>query len=141
MDSKIYSYEILTHRISNKYPRVPSRQELRETILQGNDNYSNTLVIDKNGMFKLIPTNHKTDNNNQHYPVYHETFSAGSRRVGLKAAIDDKYIEIIYKTLLEGWFYHVYSGQTFYMDVSNAIHPENQAMDTLLTNLETSGTF
>ena len=132
-----YSFEILNHRISQSNNPIPNRKQLQDTLMRGNDRYLNTLVIDNNGIFRLIRSGDKSSAQLQEFPVRYETFLAGNGYVGYKASKDEFFIERTYKTLLEGWWLHTNTGRYIYQDFSSGGYAENKLIDNILTKLET----
>ena len=118
---------------------MPTRNQLKETIAGGNDNHHNSLVIDINGMFKLIPLIDKSPSELQSYPVRFETFQAGNGYVGYLASMDETFIEQTYKALLEDWWLHLDTGRYLYSHYSSEEYTQSQLMNNILTKFEKQG--
>lgn len=96
-----------------KFPDVmPSKEQLRAVIAAGDDEQTNSLILNLEGQFELrqrpafdIHINDPT------VVVRHETFAAGNDYVGLEAAQDDDHINGLFLSSLEGWLSHLITGQ------------------------------
>ncbi|MGE7950851.1 hypothetical protein [Lysinibacillus xylanilyticus] len=130
-----YSFEIIAHRITKIKNPIFSREQLKEVLINGNDNYSNSLVIDYEGTPKLIPLISIAPLEVIEYPVRFETFNAGNGYVGVQSNLN--HLDQTYLALLEAWYMHMETGRSFYRDyvsgdlseeelISNIKHEANQ---------------
>jgi len=94
---------------------VPNKQQLIDTIANGDDNISNRLVLKDNGMFELLPFETGQDVINferQDYVTKWETFDSGSGYVGKDASEDKDFIDEIFDWALKAWNKHEETGRT-----------------------------
>lgn len=117
-----YNFEIIAHRITKPLNPIFTREQLRDVLLNGNDNYTNSLVIDYDGYPKLIPWVNISNVNK--YPVRFENFQAGNGYVGSHASLNG--IEKTYLALLEEWGLHLETGRSLYRDYDSVQQSEEQ---------------
>ncbi|WP_144697730.1 protein kinase domain-containing protein [Fictibacillus phosphorivorans] len=119
----INEFEIInTVHFTSKLRRIKrpkhlfNQEDIHQSILMGNDQTSNCVVIDSEGVAKLAPI---TSSINEHeldrYPVIGERFSALSNTVGTAAAYKEEEIEEIYLYLLDTWYRHLRDGERKYL--------------------------
>jgi hypothetical protein len=95
-----------------------SKEQLRAVIATGDDEQTNSLILNLQGQFELRQRPpfdiHKNDPT---VVIRHETFSAGNDYVGAEAAQDDDHIDRLFLSSLQGWLIHLKTGKT--QDYSN----------------------
>lgn len=96
---------IRSHRINKPQQKIFTREQLRNTLQNGDDSVTNSLIIDKEGYIRIVPFEIARDAD---YPVRFETFSARQGYVGSDYHTHE--IEEMYMTLLGGWAEHLASG-------------------------------
>lgn len=117
-----YLPEIITHRIS-KPQYILTREDLKTVLLNGNDRYTNVLVLDFDGKPKLITLkNGETPLTISYYPVRNEAYMAGNGYVGNEKSIED--IDLLYKNLLSNWLLHLVTGKSQYTDYYDNVDEE-----------------
>lgn len=126
-----YSFLIITHRFTKPINPIPTREQLRDTIAKGNDNYTNVLVIDYDGAIRLIPLTDRSAVSVQGFPVRYESFQAGNGYVGYKASSDGIHIEDTFMALLEAWCLHLKTGRSMYRDYTSGDLTEQELMDEI----------
>lgn len=104
-------YFAVVHR--DQQPPIPSYDELRDAIRNGNDLVNNVLVLTIDGHFRLrgnlpLPTDAETPDT----AVRHETFAAGGDYVGAQAAEDLEFLKDTYLAMLDSWLIHLETGET-----------------------------
>jgi len=125
-----YDFEIIAHRITKPSNPIFTREQLRNVLLNGNDNYSNSLVIDYDGNPKLVPLINRTPINIIEYPVRFESFGAGNGYVGSQGSLNQ--LEGTYLALLEAWEMHIDTGRSFYRDYVSGEHSEEQLKTNIM---------
>jgi len=118
--------EIRPHRTGKPKQSYFTEEQLREVILNGNDSYNNSLVVDFDGYLHLVRFKNAIDNL---YAVRFETFVAGNGYVGDKTSLE--HLENTYLSLLDGWSTHLISHDTVYRD-----YPSNQTKEELIAEIE-----
>jgi hypothetical protein len=92
---------------------MPSKEQLRAVIAAGDDEQTNSLILNLQGRFELRQRPpfdiHKNDPT---VVLRHEIFAAGNDYVGLEAAQDDDHIDRLFLSSLEGWLNHLTTGKT-----------------------------
>ncbi|WP_108073520.1 hypothetical protein [Heyndrickxia sporothermodurans] len=124
-----YSFEIVAHRTTKPKNPVITRQQLKNVLINGDDNVSNSLVIDYEGMPKLIQLVNRTPSAIEEYPVRFETFAAGNGYVG--SISDLNHLETTYQALLEAWAMHITTGRSFYRDCVSGENTEEELIDEI----------
>lgn len=112
------------------FPKVPSRDQLKEVIRNGDDALGNVLILNIDGEFELLPT-HSYDFQrlNPRCVVRHESFNAGNDYVGVRASEDDSHIDLHYSSSLEHWVTHLRTGATHaYCDETATMSVEHLLM-------------
>lgn len=124
-----YEFEIIAHRITKPSNPIFTREEISNVLRSGNDNHSNSLVIDYQGNPKLVPLIDRTPLSLKEYPVRFETFQAGNGYVGPHE--DLTHLDTTYLALLEAWELHIITGRSIYRDYVSGELSE----DELKTNI------
>lgn len=106
-----FHFEVILHREESP-EHIFTKDELRNVLLNGDDNNNNVLVVDLQGYFKLI--NRRELTFFRKYPVRFETFSSGNQYVGHK--LEEDFINLIYCICLEAWLMHLKTGRSIYKD-------------------------
>lgn len=104
-------YHVLVKR--DRFPKTPSKEQLRSVIRHGDDGVTNSLVLKVYGFFEL--RNFSTMDIQIDDPALvfrYETFGEENGYVGGGSADDHRYIDDLYTTFLEGWLSHLRSGAT-----------------------------
>ncbi|MGE7983718.1 hypothetical protein [Solibacillus sp. NPDC093137] len=114
--------EIIAHRITKPLNPIFTREQLSNVLLNGNDTYTNSLVIDYDGYPKLIPWVSRA--HIKEYPVRFENFQAGNGYVGSHGSLN--HIESTYLALLEEWGLHLETGRSLYRDFDSVQQSEEQ---------------
>ena len=95
------------------FPKTPSKEQLRSVIRQGDDNITNSLILNVYGFFELRDFYTMEINTDDPSIVFrYETFGAENEYVGEESAKDERYITDLYTTFLEGWLSHLKNGMT-----------------------------
>jgi hypothetical protein len=114
-------------------PLIPSKEQLKSVLAQGDDRINNTLILNAYGLFELREFN--TLNLSFKDPsivMRNETFIAGNGYVGNNVIGDDNYVNQLYRNALSFWLMHLKSGKTnFYSDVNT-----NQTESELINEIE-----
>ncbi|MCD9026034.1 hypothetical protein [Cohnella silvisoli] len=105
--------DIRQHRTAKPANCYFTKEEVETVLRRGNDEVSNSLVVDYNGVVHLIPAG----NSREGYAVRVETFQAGNGYVGSRSRLN--HLENTYKVLLEGWLDHLETGDGEYRDYSD----------------------
>lgn len=113
------------HRTQKPRQDYFTREQVNRTLLLGDDNRHNQLVIDFDGYVHLIPHGET----NETYAVRYETFIAGNGYVG--EAWEGRSLEDLYESLLQGWYTHLTKDETVYIDYSNGTNAEKSIEDIL----------
>lgn len=124
-----YIFEIMTHRLTKPEHQF-TKQELSNILLNGDDRYNNSLIIDFNGYPKLIKWVSSEDiRYTQNYAVRYETFVAGRGDVGVLSNL--YYIDQIYISLLEAWMEHLKTGRSIYTDYTENKLNSDEILNTV----------
>lgn len=126
-----YSFEIVAHRFSKPKNPIPTRDQLKAVLINGDDEYTNSLVIDSEGVIRLVPLINRAPFEIKNFPVRYESFQAGNGYVGFGASNDADHIENTYMALLEAWFLHVNTGRSFYRDYTSGDHTEQELINKI----------
>jgi hypothetical protein len=106
-----FHFEVILHR--EECPEhIFTKDELRNVLLNGDDNKNNVLIVNLQGYFKLI--NRAELTYIRKYPVRYETFCSGNHYVGYK--LEENLINNIYCICLEAWLMHLKTGRSIYKD-------------------------
>lgn len=106
-----FHFEVILHR--EECPEhIFTKDELRNVLLNGDDNNNNVLVVNLQGYFKLI--NRAELTYIRKYPVRFETFGRGNHYVGYK--LEEDFINLVYCICLEAWLMHLKTGRSIYKD-------------------------
>lgn len=89
---------------------IPKKEQLIETIQNGDDSKHNTLIIKLNGEFELLNKYDKSILTNHNIVTRFETFVAGNRYVGINASKDEELINMLYLGALDEWFIFLKTG-------------------------------
>ena len=94
-------------------PHLPSIDQLRDVIANGDDSKHNSLILNVYGNFELrsLPS-YDISKNDPTVIVRHETYSAGNGYVGVESSKDDNHINQEYAASLELWASHLKTGGT-----------------------------
>ncbi|RDW16501.1 hypothetical protein CWR48_15760 [Oceanobacillus arenosus] len=119
--------ELMSHRTEKPKREFITKEELKETLLAGDDNYTNVLTIDWDGNLHLTPFNQLRFKND--CAVRLESFGAGNGYVGSTSFLN--HFENTYLSLLEAWLWHLNSEQNQYKD-----DPANKTEEQLLKEIK-----
>ena len=89
-----------------------TEEEIKSVLREGNDFRHNRLVISEDGYAQLIDSDLHYEK--YRYPVTQESYDARNNYVGKYANLDD--INEIYAAMLDGWLYHLCTGQRHDID-------------------------
>lgn len=96
-----------------QFPILPSIDQLRDTIANGDDSKHNSLILNVYGKFELrTRPPYDISKNDPTVIVRNETYSAGNEYVGVKASKDEQHVKQEYKASLEFWIRHLAKGVT-----------------------------
>lgn len=109
-----YEFKIIVHRMTRPKNPIFTREQLKTVLLNGDDNYSNSLVIDYDGYPQLVQHIDRTPAHITEYPVRYESFSSGAGYVGSEESLN--HLEEVYLALLEAWEMHLSTGCSVYCD-------------------------
>ncbi|PFL73141.1 hypothetical protein COD81_28990 [Bacillus cereus] len=109
-----FEFEIICHRTSKPAIPYPSKGEVKQVLLSGDDNYNNSLVINYDGYVQLIKVQGFVPAAMRGYAVRFETFIAGNGYVGKQDELN--HLNGTYLALLEGWLSHLKGGKEVYRD-------------------------
>lgn len=118
--------DIRPHRTEKPKQSYFDEDQLREVILNGDDSYNNSLVVDFDGYLHLVPFKRAVENI---YAVRFETFVAGNGYVGNKTSLEG--LEETYLSLLDGWSTHLIGHNIVYRD-----YPSNQTKEELIAEIQ-----
>lgn len=99
------------HRTDKPQNAIFTRDDLRNVLLNGNDNRNNSLILDFDGNLRLIPFE---DWPTTPHAVRYESFVAGNGYVGSENSLS--HLESTYLSMLSGWERHLQSHDTVYID-------------------------
>lgn len=105
------SVGIRPHRTGKPKQDYFTMDELRKVLLNGNDNYNNSLIVDFDGFLHVVPFKEALERG---YAVRYETFGAGNGYVGRESSLN--HIEDTYLALLSAWSIHLHSHNKVYRD-------------------------
>lgn len=106
-----FYHHVMVERSS--FPKTPSKDQLQSVIRQGDDNVTNSLILNVYGFFELRDYHTMEINTDDPTMVFrYETFGAENNYVGEESADDERYINDLYTTFLEGWLSHLKNGMT-----------------------------
>jgi hypothetical protein len=114
LDFKRFSFEIILHRTHKPRNPIFTKEQVRDTLINGDDNFHNSLIIDFEGFPRLIPLYHETALALTEYAVRYETFDAGNGYVGPKSKLS--HLDRTYLALLETWHTHLVCGRELSTD-------------------------
>ncbi|OLN21452.1 hypothetical protein BTO30_14945 [Domibacillus antri] len=114
------------HRTGKPIKNFITEEDLEKVLIEGDDNYNNSLVIDFNGNLHL-----KRFNDAKHgpYAVRFETFVAGNGYVGSASSLS--HTENTYLSLLDGWLSHLKGHDKVYRD-----YPSSKSKEQLLQEIQ-----
>ncbi|WP_281869945.1 hypothetical protein [Brevibacillus parabrevis] len=104
---------IRAHRTSKPEKKYFTKEEVREQLVNGDDEQHNVLIVDWNGNVKLVPFNV----GRKEYAVRYESFQAGNGYVGRGSSLN--HFDSTYSALLEGWLLHLKAHDSVYRDYSS----------------------
>ncbi|GBD82984.1 hypothetical protein TEHD86_1706 [Tetragenococcus halophilus subsp. halophilus] len=119
------NYDLLTpyFTIEIKRIRKPAhlfkKQEIKKTLLSGDDSHHNTLVINEDGVPMLLDP---YESDISFYPVQFETFLAYNNYVGKFSNLE--HLQDTYLTCLQGWLIHLEYNQFVYLDYKTCMEEE-----------------
>ncbi len=122
-ESSNYHFQIIVHRQTK--PNVFTYSDVERVIRSGNDDVDNSLIIDFEGIPRLVQLDDINDGRGN-YAVRFETFCAGNGNVGRDTSgnhINDTYIG-----LLEGWRTHLKCGKSIYIDFVEGVLSESELL-------------
>lgn len=102
------------HRTGKPAKSIFTRDELKQVLLNGNDDSHNSLIIDFDGYPRLVTFN--TTRTTPH-AVRYESFQAGNGYVGPNSKLN--HLERTYLGLLDGWSSHLFCHDTIYVDYTD----------------------
>ncbi|STD59669.1 hypothetical protein [Empedobacter falsenii] len=109
---------------------IPDRDQLRRTILFGDDSINNILIINSDAKFELIERVNDIEIENIQFITRFETFIADNDYVGENASKDFVHINRIYISALKEWAnYLEYKSVKTYCDLEV---PVSETLDELL---------
>jgi hypothetical protein len=114
LDFKNFSFEIVLHRTHKPRNPVFSKEQVKDVLINGDDNFHNSLIIDFEGFPRLIPLHHGTSLALTEYAVRYETFDAGNGYVGSKSKLN--HLDRTHLALLETWHTHLICGRELSTD-------------------------
>jgi hypothetical protein len=124
-----FDLSIIAHRVHKPNNPIFTKEQVRKVLLDGDDNYHNSLIIDLDGFPRLIRVIGRTPLTLTDFAVRFETFNAGNGYVGKNSGLN--HLDSTYLTLLEGWLSHLQSGQDVYTDCQL----ENKTKDEYLKEI------
>lgn len=95
------------------FPIIPSKEQLISVIKQGDDRYTNSLILNTYGFYEL--REFRTMNISYEDPTIvlrNETFQAGNEYVGRVASEHSRFIDSLYIDSLYYWSINMESGKT-----------------------------
>lgn len=106
-DKPNYGTNVTVHRVTR--PPIPSKKEMIQALLRGNDTHSNTLALMLDGHFRLLNRDAEDVVHSPEIAVRTETFDAGKGYVGPNSttATSDRYSNELYVAFLENWLSHL----------------------------------
>lgn len=114
---------------------TPKKEQLIETIKNGNDGNDNTLIITQTGEFKLLEIYDKSLLTNPEIVTRFETFVAGNDYVGLEASKDEKLINMLYRGGLDEWLLFLESGRkNSYCDLESIFEFTIEELEEKISN-------
>jgi hypothetical protein len=108
---ELYYYHVFV--IRDMFPLIPSKEQLISTIRYGDDRVSNSLILNTYGYFEL--RDFRTLNISIADPTIvcrYQTFSAENGYIGEEPSMDKRFVDGIYKEMLEFWLGHLRKGFT-----------------------------
>jgi len=111
-------FDIRFHRIYKPKKHFITKEELREVLINGDNEVYNMLVVDFDGYPKLIQQPSAA------YAVRLEGYAAGNNYVGKQSKL--YHLDETYKTLLEAWLLHLSSSRSIYRDYLSGEHQEEE---------------
>ncbi|WP_337034768.1 hypothetical protein [Paenibacillus illinoisensis] len=112
---------IRQHRTTKPLQSFVTKSEVEDVLRKGNDETHNTLVIDYDGLARLVPTRTVKSGG---FAVSIEGFQAGNGYVGPGSQLN--HLNNTYKTLLEAWLIHLETGDTVHRDYSDGKKTEEE---------------
>ncbi|MGE8057045.1 hypothetical protein ACQKOD_24660 [Bacillus mycoides] len=132
--SKEFEFEVICHRISQPANLYPSKDEVKQVLLSGDDNYNNALVINYDGYVQLIKVQGFVPAVMREYAVRYETFIAGNGYVGGQGELN--HLEETYLALLEGWLSHLSGGKAIHQDYVSGENSINELIELINEELK-----
>jgi len=127
--SRSFHFDVICHRTESPLNPVPSIEQLRDVLVNGDDTTSNTLIIDFNGHFNLVPRRSQEPLRVKNYAVKYETFQAGNGYVGSSSNL--LHLEQTYQSVLEHWLLHLESGKQLYADYAENKQSVEQLIEAI----------
>lgn len=129
-----YDFEIVYHRFTKPKNPIFTVEQIKDALINGDDNFDNSLVIDDTGSPRLIKLVDKAPVQLVGFPVRYETFSADTGYVG-SHEISNEDIDNIYMALLHGWSIHLSSGRCVYYGTNTMEYSEDQLRKKINSSL------
>ncbi|CAJ1003895.1 hypothetical protein [Brevibacillus aydinogluensis] len=121
-------FVIRPHRISKPKKHLITKEELREVLINGDNEVYNMLVVDYDGYPKLIQKPSSA------YAVRLEGYAAGNNYVGRQSKL--YHLDETYRILLEAWLLHLTSGQSIYKDYLSGELQEEELIEKIHEAIE-----
>ena len=102
-----------------------TEQEIKELMVNADDDVCNKLVIDEDGYAHVIQDPHK----GHLYPVSQETWGAGNGYVGKNSSLSD--LHDSYVLSLHSWLSYLHYGRRIYDDVYKSDHNIQEVIDKI----------
>lgn len=134
LDFDKINFEIILHRTNVPANPIFSKEQLRNVLLQGNEECDNALIIDFDGYLKLVPLVDRAARTLTGYAVRFNTFYAGNGYVGANSNLF--HLESTYTILLEAWLLHLISGRELYSDGRMGEETEEKIISELNEQLD-----
>lgn len=99
------------HRTGKPSNKLFSREDLKQVLLNGDDNRNNSLIVDFEGDLRLIPYE---DIRSTPHAVRYESFQSGNGYVGFDSSLS--HLERTYLGMLDGWESHLICHDSIYVD-------------------------
>lgn len=125
-----YYVSVEPHRIRKPKQNFITKDQLKTTLIQGDDSVHNSLIIDFDGFLHLLPFEQAK---NCPYAVRYESFQAGNGYVGSDSGMS--HLDRTYLALLQGWSDHLASSKQIYRDYADN-ESEEEVVKEILGYLE-----
>lgn len=98
---------------------LPNKEQLKEVIANGNDQYDNVLILKLDGKFQLFQRLGESTIEDLSYVTRWETFDSFNDYVGQGAAKDDWHIDRIMDWASKAWQEYKSSGKTNIVNINS----------------------